>query len=59
MKPIQFIHLYNIASVESILGNDNDAIDGYLNLTSYHLKTENWVSLASVYNSISEILFKK
>lgn len=50
--------LYNIALIESIIGNDEDAIIGYLNLTSYHLKTENWVSLASVYNSISEIYLK-
>ena len=50
--------LYNIALIESTIGNDEDAINGYLNLTSYHLKTENWVSLASVYNSISEIYLK-
>jgi len=50
--------LYNIALIESIVGNDQDAIEGYLNLVSYHLKTENWVSLASVYNSISEIYLK-
>lgn len=50
--------LYNRALVQSILGEDEDAINGYLNLTSYHLRTENWVSLASVYNSISEI-YKK
>ena len=47
--------LYNISLIQSIIGNDQEAIDGYLNLVSYHLKTENWVSLASVYNSISEI----
>lgn len=50
--------LYNIALIQSIVGNDQDAIDGYLNLTAYHLKTENWTSLASVYNSISEIYLK-
>lgn len=50
--------LYNKALVQSILGKDEEAINGYLNLTSYHLKTENWVSLASVYNSISEIYLK-
>lgn len=50
--------LYNIALIESIVGNDEDAINGYLDLISYHLKTENWVSLASVYNSISEIYSK-
>ena len=50
--------LYNISLIQSIIGNDQEAIDGYLNLVSYHLKTENWVSLASVYNSISEI-YKK
>jgi len=50
--------LYNIALIESIIGNDEDAINGFLNLTSYHLKTENWVSLASLYNSISEIYLK-
>lgn len=50
--------LYNIALIESTIGNDEDAINGYLNLTSYHLKTENWVSLASLYNSISEIYLK-
>jgi tetratricopeptide (TPR) repeat protein len=50
--------LYNIALIESTIGNDEKAIDGYLNLTSFHLKTENWVTLASVYNSISEIYLK-
>jgi len=50
--------LYNKALVQSILGKDDEAINGYLNLTSYHLKTENWVSLASVYNSISQIYLK-
>lgn len=50
--------LYNMALVQSIIGLDEDAINGYLNLTSYHLKTENWVSLASVYNSISQIYLK-
>jgi tetratricopeptide (TPR) repeat protein len=50
--------LYNIALIESILNNDQEAINGYLNLTSIHLKAENWVSLASVYNSISEIYLK-
>lgn len=50
--------LYNRALVQSIIGKDEEAIDGYLNLTSYHLKTENWVSLASVYNSISKIYLK-
>ncbi|MBO3115979.1 tetratricopeptide repeat protein [Winogradskyella sp. DF17] len=49
--------LYNIALIKSILGKDDEAIDGYLNLVSYHLKTENWVSLAQIYNSISEIYF--
>lgn len=50
--------LYNIASIHSILGRDEEAINENLNLVSYHLKTENWVSLASVYNSISEIYLK-
>ncbi len=50
--------LYNKALVQSVIGQDEEAINGYLNLTSYHLKTENWVSLASVYNSISEIYLK-
>jgi DNA-binding CsgD family transcriptional regulator len=50
--------LYNKALVQSILGKDEEAINGYLGLTSYHLKTENWVSLASVYNSISQIYLK-
>ena len=50
--------LYNVALIQSIVGNDEDAINRYLNLTTYHLKTENWVSLASVYNSISEIYLK-
>lgn len=50
--------LYNIALVQSILGKSDEAINGYLNLTSYHLKTENWVSLASIYNSISQIYLK-
>lgn len=50
--------LYNKALVQSILGEDEKAIDGYLDLTVYHLKTKNWVSLASVYNSISEIHLK-
>ena len=50
--------LFNRALVQSILGKDEEAINGYLNLTSYHLRTENWVSLASVYNSISEIYLK-
>jgi len=50
--------LYNIALVKSILGKNKEAIDGYLNLTSYHLKTENWVSLGAVYNSISQIYLK-
>ena len=50
--------LYNIALIQSIIGRDDEAIDGYLNLVSYHLKTENWVSLAQVYNSISEIYLK-
>jgi tetratricopeptide (TPR) repeat protein len=51
--------LYNISIIQSTIGNDDEAITGYLNLVSYHLKTENWVSLASVYNSISEIYLKK
>lgn len=50
--------LYNIALIHSIVGNDEDAINEYLNLVSYHLKTENWVSLAYVYNSISELYLK-
>ena len=51
--------LYNISLIESLVGNDQEAIEGYLNLTSYHLKSENWVSLGSVYNSISVIYLKK
>ena len=50
--------LYNISLIQSIVGDDDDAILGYLNLVSYHLKTENWVSLAQIYNSISEIYLK-
>ncbi len=50
--------LYNISLIQSVIGNDEEAINGYLNLISYHLKTENWVSLASIYNSISEIYLK-
>jgi tetratricopeptide (TPR) repeat protein len=50
--------LFNKALVQSILGEDEKAIDGYLDLTVYHLKTKNWISLASVYNSISEINLK-
>lgn len=50
--------LYNIALIQSITGNDQEAIDGYLALTSYHLKTENWLSVAYIYNSISEIYFR-
>ncbi|WP_223032155.1 tetratricopeptide repeat protein [Hanstruepera marina] len=57
-EPNSVYPLYNIALIESIVGNDEDAINRYLNLTTYHLKTENWVSLASVYNSISEIYLK-
>lgn len=51
--------LYNISLIQSIIGNNEEAINGYLNLVSYHLKTENWVSLASIYNSISEIYLNK
>lgn len=47
--------LYNISLIKSILGQDKEAIDGYLDLVSYHLKTKNWLSLAQIYNSISEI----
>lgn len=50
--------LYNISLIQSVIGNDKEALDGYLDLISYHLKTENWVSLASIYNSISEIYLK-
>jgi len=50
--------LYNISLIKSILGDDDDAITGYLDLVSYHLKTENWLSLAQIYNSISEIHLK-
>tara|TARA_B110000503_G_scaffold140950_1_gene233141 strand:+ start:277 stop:2007 length:1731 start_codon:yes stop_codon:yes gene_type:complete len=50
--------LYNISVIQSITGNDQEALDGYFDLISYHLKTENWVSLASIYNSISEIYIK-
>jgi DNA-binding CsgD family transcriptional regulator len=50
--------LYNIALINSIQGDDEAAIEGYLNLTSYHLKNENWLSLAAIYNSVSEIYFK-
>ena len=50
--------LYNKALIQSIIGQDEAAINGYLDLVSHHLKTENWVSLASVYNSISEIYLK-
>lgn len=50
--------LYNISLIQSVIGNDKEALDGYLDLISYHLKTENWVSLASIYNSISEIYIK-
>ncbi len=57
-EPDSMYPLYNIALIQSIIGNDEEAINGYLNLISYHLKTENWVSLASVYNSISEIYLK-
>lgn len=47
--------LYNTSLIKSILGQDKEAIDGYLDLVSYHLKTKNWLSLAQIYNSISEI----
>jgi len=57
-EPNSVYPLYNIALIQSIIGNDQEAIEGYLNLVSYHLKTENWVSLAYVYNSISEIYLK-
>ncbi len=57
-EPNSVYPLYNIALIQSIIGNDKEAINGYLDLVSYHLKTENWVSLASVYNSISEIYLK-
>ncbi|MFT5875904.1 MAG: tetratricopeptide (TPR) repeat protein, partial [Clostridium sp.] len=50
--------LGNVALIKGIIGNDKEAIEGYLNLLSYHLKNENWVSLAYVYNSISEIHLK-
>jgi len=50
--------LYNIALIQSIIGKDEEAIDGYLNLVKYHLKTENWVSLGQIYNSISEIYLR-
>jgi len=50
--------LYNISLIQSVIGNDQEALDGYFDLISYHLKTENWVSLASIYNSISEIYIK-
>jgi tetratricopeptide (TPR) repeat protein len=56
-EPNSVYPLYNIALIQSILGEDDEAIDGYLSLVSYHLKTENWVSLAQIYNSISEIYF--
>jgi len=51
--------LYNIALIQSTIGNYKEAIKGYLNLVSYHLKTENWISLAFIYNSISEIYVDK
>lgn len=57
-EPNSVYPLYNIALIQSILGKDEEAIDGYLDLVSYHLKTENWVSLAQIYNSISEIYRK-
>lgn len=47
--------LYNISLIKSLLGQKEQAIEGYLDLVSYHLKTQNWVSLAQIYNSISEI----
>lgn len=50
--------LYNISLIKSILGDDEEAVSGYLDLVSYHLKTENWLSLAQIYNSISEIHLK-
>ena len=50
--------LYNISLIKSILGEKDQAIDGYLDLVGYHLKTQNWVSLATIYNSISEIYLK-
>lgn len=50
--------LYNIALIQSITGKNKEAIDGYLALTSYHLKTENWLSLAYIYNAISEIYYR-
>lgn len=51
--------LYNIALIKSIIGKNDEAIDDYLNLIAYHLKTENWLSLAQIYNSISEIYLEK
>ena len=51
--------LLNIALIHGINGNNEEAINEYLNLVSYHLKTENWISLAYVYNSISEIYLKE
>lgn len=50
--------LSNISLIQSILGNDIEAINGYLDVLSIHLKQENWVSLAFVYNAISEIYLK-
>ncbi|WP_115460563.1 tetratricopeptide repeat protein [Winogradskyella aurantiaca] len=54
-EPNSVYPLYNIALINSIQGKDDQAIEGYLNLTGYHLKNENWLSLASIYNSVSEI----
>ncbi|MFT4534717.1 MAG: DNA-binding CsgD family transcriptional regulator [Saprospiraceae bacterium] len=47
--------LYNISLIQSNIGEYDKAINGYLNVAAFHLKSENWLSLSFSYNSISEI----
>lgn len=47
--------LHNLSLIKANLGEYESAIEGYLSVASYHLKSKNWISLAFSYNSISEI----
>lgn len=51
--------LSNISLIQSNLGNYDEAINGYLDVSLFHLKTEKWLNLAFIYNAISEIYSKK
>ena len=50
--------LSNISSIKSILGDDDKAIQGYLDVIRVFSVNENWEDIAVAYNAITEIYLK-